>query len=262
MVSWRTPRNAGAPHPGTQGNRHAIGARPGGVDDWSISPEERVALGPQPPNYPPPLSRAGASEPHDLDHTLCRAGAPQPRDVDDVTAWPGRHCCQRLVDTLIMTASKEVWDFMIEAHRPTITERAELQATWQHGSFSKVLHTLKLSYASHLKQCLNNEWKDEHAKTVRDLADLIKAKLDQHCDADVAQLGAKDLQEMLEHFQDEFRWQTCAEVFEACANKARREKATSYAKAVHAEKRLKERRADPPEPLPKRRRELSDTQQH
>ena len=69
------------------------GARPGGVDDWSISPEERVALGPQPPNYPPPLSRAGASEPHDLDHTLCRAGAPQPRDVDDVTAWPGRHCC-------------------------------------------------------------------------------------------------------------------------------------------------------------------------
>ena len=147
------------------------------------------------------------------------------------------------METLTKTCQEEIMSFMVEAHRQTTAAHAIPQATWRDGSFSKVLHTLKLAYAAHLNNCLNNHWADKHARSVRDLADVIKAKLNRCCNADAAHRGTEDLQATLEHLQDEFRWQTCANVFTACAQKARSNAETSYGKALQAEKRLRGRRA-------------------
>jgi hypothetical protein len=145
-------------------------------------------------------------------------------------------------------------DFMTQAHRPTTSARAVPEPTWKAGSFSKVLHTLKLAYTSHLKHFLNDQWDDSHAKSVRNLADVIKTKLRHHSDADAAQLGEGDLAAMLEHLQNEFRWMICTEVFETCAERARTQKAEAFAKAQEAQARLQQRRRDFDNNKPKRQK--------
>ena len=132
------------------------------------------------------------------------AGASQPRALSGATNWQEGHCCKQLVDKLLDESCTHIMDFMTQAHRPTTSARAVPEPTWKAGSFSKVLHTLKLAYTSHLKHFLNDQWDDSHAKSVRNLADLIKTKLRQHCDADAAQLGEGDLAAMLEHLRMNF----------------------------------------------------------
>ena len=113
---------------------------------------------------------------------------------------------------------------------------------------------MKLAYASHLNNCFEDEWTDEHAQSVRDLAAIINTKLERHCPPEAAQLGREDLETTLSHLQDEYRWTMRAEVFEACAQRARIAKESSFAEALHAEKRLKTRRQENIAPRPKRRR--------
>ena len=128
---------------------------------------------------------------------------------------------------------------MIEAHQPCTAERPVVENTWKEGSFSKVLHTLKLAYALHLNNCFEEKWTDEHAKSVRDPAAIINTKLERHCPPEAAQLGREDLEATLSHLQDEYRWTMCAEVFDECAQRARRAKDMSFAEALRAERRLK-----------------------
>ena len=134
---------------------------------------------------------------------------------------PQSHFLRPLVHTLLQSCMAEVKRAMIEAHQPSTAERPIVENTWNEASFSKVLHTLKLAYASHLNNCFEDEWTDEHAKSVRDLAAIINTKLERHCPPEAAQLGREDLEATLNHLQGEYRWTMCAEVFEACAQRAR-----------------------------------------
>ena len=84
---------------------------------------------------------------------------------------------------------------------------------------------------------------EEHSKSVRDLSDIITAKLNHHCDADAAQLGAKHMEEMLKHLLEEFQCDVTAQIFEECAMTARSEKAKAYDKASQEQNRLKETRS-------------------
>ena len=100
---------------------------------------------------------------------------------------------------------------------------------------------------------MHHDWTDDNAKAVRDVADIVKAKLADNCDADVAQLGVEDMQLMLEHLQTEFRWEICVNVFEACAEIARKRKAQAFGKAVEDQERLQKRRRDANESPRKKR---------
>ena len=86
---------------------------------------------------------------------------------------------------------------MIAAHNPSTSVRPLVETTWKEGSFSKAPLTLKLAYKSHLNNCFEDKWTDEHAKSVRDLAPIINAKLRRHCPADAAQLGGEELEATL-----------------------------------------------------------------
>ena len=129
--------------------------------------------------------------------------------------------------------------FMTRAHRAPSSTCEVPKSTWPSGSFSNVLHTLKLAYTSHLKTSLHEAWDDTHAASVRHLGNLVKTKLRHLCDADVVQLGEEDLETMLTQFQNEFRYMICTEVFEECAARMRTQKDEAFAKAKEAETRLK-----------------------
>ena len=158
--------------------------------------------------------------------------------------WPRGHCCQQLVEKLFDEASEHMRDFMVIAHRPTTVKRSAPAHAGRPGSMSKVLHTLKLAYRCHLKKTLEDQWDDEHARSVRELADIIKGKLTNHLAADAAQLGEGELESLLAALQQEFRWMTCAEVFEECARKARAHKDKAFVRAEEAQTRLLQRRQD------------------
>ena len=130
-----------------------------------------------------------------------------------------------------------------EAHGRCEQPRIALEGTTRHGSFSQVVHKLKLAYAANLKQCLFQEASGGHSQSVRDLADIIKAKLNTHCAADAAQLGAEHMEEMLKHLLEEFQWDVSAQIFEECAIEARRRKAKAYDVANQEQNRLKQTRS-------------------
>ena len=129
-----------------------------------------------------------------------------------------------------------------EAHVSAPQPRIALEGTTRYGSFSQVVHKLKLAYAANLKQCLFQEASGGHSQSVRDLADIIKAKLNTHCAADAAQLGAEHMEEMLKHLLEEFQWDVSAQLFEECAIEARRRKAKAYDEANQEQNRLKQTR--------------------
>ena len=136
-----------------------------------------------------------------------------------------------------------MYDILREAHVYAPQPRIALEGTTRHGSFSQVVHKLKLAYAANLKQCLLQEASEGHSQSVRDLTDIITAKLNNHCDADAAQLGAEHMKEMLKHLLEEFQWDVSAQIFEECAMRARSEKAKAYDKASQEQNRLKETRS-------------------
>ena len=93
---------------------------------------------------------------------------------------------------------------------------------------------------ANLKQCLFQEASEGHSQSVRDLTDIITAKLNRQCGADVAQLGMENIEKMLEHLLEEFQWDASAQIFDECAMRARNEKAKAYDKACQRQKQLKE----------------------
>ena len=136
-----------------------------------------------------------------------------------------------------------MYQILQRAHVSPGTPRIALQGTTSHGSFSQVVHKLKLAYAANLKHCLFEETREGLSQTVRDLSDIIKAKLNSHCDPDAAQLGTEHMQEMLRHLLEEFQWNISAQIFELCAINARSEKATAYYNASKQQHRLKQTRS-------------------
>ena len=145
---------------------------------------------------------------------------------------------------LLTTCTDGVYDILEEAHVCARQPRIAVEGTTKHGSFSQVVHKLKLAYAANLKHCLFQETAEGHSKSVRDLTDIITAKLNTHCDADAAQLGAEHMKEMLKHLLEEFQWDVSAQIFEECAMRARSEKAKAYDKASQDQNRLKQTRSN------------------
>ena len=115
-----------------------------------------------------------------------------------------------------------------------------LEGTTRHGSFSQVVHKLKLAYAANLKQCLFQEASETHSQSVRNLTGIITAKLNCKCGADAAQLGMEIIEKMLEHLLEEFQWGASAQIFEECAKRARDAKAKAYDKAYQRQKTVGE----------------------
>ena len=145
---------------------------------------------------------------------------------------------------LLTTCADCLCNILQDAHFSAPQPRIALEGTTIHGSFSRVLHNLKLAYAANLKHCLFQEASEGLSQSVRDLTDIITAKLNTHCDADAAQLGAEHMEEMLRHLLEEFQWDVSAQIFEECAKRARSEKAKAYDKASQEQNRLKETRSN------------------
>ena len=137
-----------------------------------------------------------------------------------------------------------MYDVLEEAHVYARQPRIALEGTTRHGSFSQVVHKLKLAYAANLKHCLFQMTSEGHTKSVRDLTEIITAKLNTHCDAEAAQLGAEHMKEMLKHLLEEFQWDVTAQIFEECAMTARSEKAKAYDKASQEQNRLRQTRSN------------------
>ena len=135
-----------------------------------------------------------------------------------------------------------MYDILQEAHVLARQPRIAVESTRGYGTYSSVVHRLKLAYWANLKQCLFQEASEGHSQSVRDLTDIITAKLSKHCDADAAHLGAKHMEEMLKHLLEEFQWDVSAQIFEECAMRARSEKAKAYDKASQEQNRLKQTR--------------------
>ena len=136
-----------------------------------------------------------------------------------------------------------MYEILSPAHVSAGQPRIALEDTTRHGSFSQVVHKLKLVYAANLKHCLFQEASEGLSQTVRELTDIITAKLNSHCDPDAAQLGTEHMQEMLRHLLEEFQWNISAQIFELCAINARSEKATAYYNASKQQNRLKQTRS-------------------
>ena len=167
------------------------------------------------------------------------AGASQPGVAFAQSAF-----CSELGGLLLTTCKDCVFDMLREAHEKAPQPRIAIAGTTRYGSFSQVVHKLKLAYAANLKQGLSHQATEEHSKSVRDLSDIITAKLNHHCDADAAQLGAKHMEEMLKHLLEEFQWDVSAQIFEECAMTARSEKAKAYDKASQEQNRLQQTRSN------------------
>ena len=101
-------------------------------------------------------------------------------------------------------------DILREAHVAR-QPRVALQGTTEYGSFSHNVHKLKLVYAANLKQCLFQEASEGHAQSVRDLADIITAKL-KILDAEASQRGVESMEMMLQYLLEEFQWDICAQI--------------------------------------------------
>ena len=145
------------------------------------------------------------------------------------------------MESLLTTCTESVYNILHEAHVGAPEPRIYIKGTTKEGSFSQFVHKLKLAYAANLKNCVFQEPDEGHSKSVRGLTDIIK-KLTTNCDADVAQLCAQHMQDMLKHLLEEFHWDLSAQTFEQCAQGARTEKAEAYQKALHEERQLKQYR--------------------
>ena len=145
--------------------------------------------------------------------------------------------CSELVGLLLSTCKDCVFDNLREAHEKAPQPRIAIAGTTRYGSFSQVVHTLKLAYAANLKQCLFQEASEGHAQSVRDLADIITAKL-KILDTEASQRGAENMEMMLQYMLDEFTWDISAKIFEECAVRARNEKAEACDKACQEQVRL------------------------
>ena len=219
----RMPNDAGASQTGAAGPPPAHRLQSAEQRSRSRSPKHRITT--------TPPWRTEARMPRD-------AGASQPG-----VAFAQSASCSELVGLLLTTCTDCVYDMLQEAHEKAPQPRIAIEGTTRYGSFSQVVHTLKLAYAANLKQCLFHQATEEHSKSVRDLSDIITAKLNHHCDADAAQLGAKRMEQMLKHLLEEFQWDVTAQIFEECALTARSEKAKAYEKASQEQNRLKETRS-------------------
>ena len=149
------------------------------------------------------------------------------------------------MDLLLATCTDSVYDLVGEAHVPAPQPRISPEGTTRYGSFATVVHKLKLAYAANLKHWLQTEvlTSEGHSQSVRDLTDIIKAKLNKHCDADAVHFGLHHMKEMLKKLLEEFQWDVSAQIFEECAMRARSEKAKAYIKAKQEQDRLKQTRA-------------------
>ena len=152
--------------------------------------------------------------------------------------------CSDLVGILSTTCTDSVYGILQEAHVLARQPRIAVESTRGYGTYSSVVHRLKLASCANLKQCLFQEASEGHSQSVRDLTDIITAKLNTHCEADAAQLGAEHMKEMLQHLLEEFQWDVSAQIFEECALRARSEKAKAYDKAIQHQNRLKQTRSN------------------
>ena len=147
--------------------------------------------------------------------------------------------CSDLVRILSTTCTDCVYDILREAHVLARQPRIAVESTRGYGTYSSVVHRLKLAYWANLKQCLFQEASEGHSQSVRDLTGIITEKLNRNCGADAAQLGMENIKKMLEHLLEEFQWDASAQIFDECAKRARDAKANAYDKACQRQKQLK-----------------------
>ena len=160
------------------------------------------------------------------------AGASQPS-----VALAQAPSCSPLVDLLVKRCSDAVYDILKEAHDCPPQRRVGKEGTSKFGSFSKIVHKLKLAYSANLNQCVRQGASEDYVQSVRRTTELITKKLNDNCDADAAQLGEECMEQMLQNLLKEFHWDACAQIFEECALRARSEKAKAY-EHVRAEEDL------------------------
>ena len=100
------------------------------------------------------------------------AGASQPG-----VAFAHTPACSPLVDSLLTTCTDSVYNILREAHISAPEPRIPIRGTTNYGSFSQVVHKLKLAYAANLKNCVFQE------------ADEVRGTQDLRADAQVDRRG-------------------------------------------------------------------------
>ena len=109
-------------------------------------------------------------------------------------------------------------------------------------AFRSTLNTLQRSYTAFLHSTYEGKDVSELAVRVQDLVDAINHKLRTNCEAS-AHEGKALMEDLLEHWQLEFKWMKTIEILKACLDVARREKVTAYEDLTAKESRLRNLRA-------------------
>ena len=132
-----------------------------------------------------------------------------------------------LKEEVLETLMEHMNAIMVLAHKATSEPRAPLdkkrKLEMREKAFGTTLNSLERTYTKLLHETVDNEWADSIAAKVRDLGDSMKWKLRNHC-ADSAEEACELLEEVMQHWQTEFKWAKIISILEEAIDVAWQEK--------------------------------------
>ena len=150
-----------------------------------------------------------------------------------------------ILTAVLVNIMDRLHEALTSVHQPPLVTSPVIDRARKSESrkaFRSTVNTLERSYTAFLHSTYEGKDVSELAVRVRDLVDAINHKLRTNCEAS-AHEGKALMEDMLEHWQLEFKWMKTIEILEACLEVAHREKVTAYEHLATKEGRLRNLRA-------------------
>ena len=148
-----------------------------------------------------------------------------------------------MVANMLRQWKDEITPIMNNAHqhsfepRPAMNKARKIEM--RRAAFGTTLISLQRAYSKLLHETFESQWSSEVAANVRKFADAVVWKLTTNCKASAVVKVQGLIVKMLEHLQDEFKWEKIIEIGESVADVARTEKAKAHQEAQDCQNQLR-----------------------
>ena len=150
-----------------------------------------------------------------------------------------------LSQAILETLDTGLHQTMETANQPSIIAREPVDKrraiTMRTTELRSSLCSLERAYSKELEQTFDNEYSTDCAASVREMADVVKHKLQVNCPAHV-ETGTELLVEFLRHCLTEFKCDKKILVLEEALTHVRQEKRNAYEEAIECKCQLRELR--------------------
>ena len=148
-----------------------------------------------------------------------------------------------MLANMLQQLKDEITPIMKHAHQPSLMSSPAMNEArkieMKQVAFGTTLNSLQRAYSKLLHETFESQWSSEVAANVRNLADAVVWKLTTNCKESAVVEVEGLIVKMLEHLQDEFKWEKILKIVESAADVARTEKAKAYQEARACQNQLR-----------------------